>query len=156
MPQMLASLEMLEMWKVYTVTLMMGTNDVSIGESRKMKRLQEKVSCILDELRVYLDPTVLTICTITHNMMADQNAMSTNEMVRHINGIIGQVQQRSVLPVELLDFDSSSDGIHFDKPKANGVAEWCLSKTNQLSRAGSGRKRPVHLWSTPNALFLPG
>ena len=106
---------------MYTVTLMMGTNDVSIGESRKMKRLQEKVSCILDELRVYLDPTVLTICTITHNMMADQNAMSTNEMVRHINGIIGQVQQRSVLPVELLDFDSSSDGIHFDKPKAT---EW--------------------------------
>ena len=48
MPQMLASLEMLEMVKTYTVTLMMGTNDVSGGESRKMMRLQDKVSCILE------------------------------------------------------------------------------------------------------------
>ena len=34
-PQMLASLEMLDMVKMYTVTLMMGTNDVSRGESGK-------------------------------------------------------------------------------------------------------------------------
>ena len=125
MPQMLASLEMLEMGKVYTFTLMMGNNDVSRGESRKMMRLQEKMSCSLDELRVYLDPTVLTICRVPYNMMADQNAMSTNERVSHINGIIRQVQQRSVLPVELLDVArmmedshpqiSSSDSIHFDK-----------------------------------------
>ena len=38
-PQMLASLEMLDMVKMYTVTLMMGTNDVSRGESRKVMRL---------------------------------------------------------------------------------------------------------------------
>ena len=49
---MLASLEMLDMVKIYTVTLMMGTNDVSRGESRKVMRL----SCILEELRIYLDP----------------------------------------------------------------------------------------------------
>ena len=39
MHQMLASLKMLEMRKIYRVTLMMGTNKVSRGESRKMMRL---------------------------------------------------------------------------------------------------------------------
>ena len=38
MPQMLASLEMVGMAKMYTVTLMMGTNDVSRGELRKVMR----------------------------------------------------------------------------------------------------------------------
>ena len=71
MPQMLASLGMLEMGKMYTVTLMMGTNDVSRGESRKMMRLQEMVSCILEALRIYLDPTMLTVCTLPYNMMPD-------------------------------------------------------------------------------------
>ena len=50
------------MVKMYTVTLMMGSNDVSRGESRKVLRLQEKMSCILEELRIYLDPAILTIC----------------------------------------------------------------------------------------------
>ena len=87
----------------------------------------------LEELTVYLDPTVLTICTVPYNMMADQNAMSMSERVRHINGIIRQVQLRSDLPVELLDVarimedsisqNSSSDGIHFDKPKGT---EWLI------------------------------
>ena len=40
-PQMLASLEMLEMTNIYTVTLMLETNDVSRGEQRKVMRLQE-------------------------------------------------------------------------------------------------------------------
>ena len=62
-PQMLASLEMLEMTKIYTITLMLGTNDVSRGEQKKVMRLQEKISCILEELRIYLDPAILTICT---------------------------------------------------------------------------------------------
>ena len=44
MPQMLSSLQMLEMGKIYTVTLMMGTNDVARDEARKMTRLQDKVS----------------------------------------------------------------------------------------------------------------
>ena len=88
MPQMLLSLEMQEMGKIYTVTLMMETNDVSKGESRKMMRLQDKVSCILEELRVYFDSVVLTIFTVPYNIMADQNAMSMNERVRHINEII--------------------------------------------------------------------
>ena len=60
-PQMLASLEMLELAKMYTVTLMMGTNDVSRGEPRKVMRLQEKMSCILEEWRIYQDPAILTI-----------------------------------------------------------------------------------------------
>ena len=63
-PQMLASLEMLDMVKMYTVTLMMGTNDVSRGESRKVTRLQEKMSCILQELRIWFDPAIVTICTV--------------------------------------------------------------------------------------------
>ena len=41
-PQMLASLEMLDMVKMYTVTLMTGTNDVSTDEPRNVMRLQEK------------------------------------------------------------------------------------------------------------------
>ena len=36
-----------------TVTLLMGTNDLSGGESRKMLRSQEKVSCIIEELRIF-------------------------------------------------------------------------------------------------------
>ena len=126
-PQMLASLEMLDMVKMYTVTLMMGTNDVSRGESRKVMRLHEKMSCILEELRIQMDPAILTICTVPYNMKADQHAMEMNEKVRNINGIISHMQQRSVLPVRLLDVadmmerslpdDASSDGIHFDRPK---------------------------------------
>ena len=63
-PQVLASLEMLEMEKMYTVTLMMGTNDVSRGEPGKVMRLQEQMSCILEKLRIYLDPAILTISTV--------------------------------------------------------------------------------------------
>ena len=44
MPQILASLEMLGMARVYTVTLMIGTNDVSRGESRKVMKLYDKMS----------------------------------------------------------------------------------------------------------------
>ena len=130
-PQMLASLEMLDMVKMYTVTLTMGTNDVSRGDSRKVMRLHEKMSCILEELRFQMDPAIPTICTIPYNMKADQHAMEMNEKVRNINEIIRQIQQRSVLPVRLLDvahmmersftYDAFSDGIHFDRPKA---VEW--------------------------------
>ena len=70
-------------------------------------------------------------------MMFDQHAMEMNEKVRNINGEIRQIQQRSVLPVSLLDVadlmehslprDASSDGIHFDTPKGtewlNGVVQ---------------------------------
>ena len=68
-------------------------------------------------------------------MMADQNAREMNDRVRNLNEIIRQIQQRSVLPVRLLDVaslmeyslpdDASSDGIHFDRPRGmeclNGV-----------------------------------
>ena len=131
MPQMLASLEMLGMARMYTVTLMLGTNDVSRGESRKVMRLHDKVSCILEELRIQMDPAILTVCTTPYNMKADQHAIEMNEKVRNLNEIIRQIHQRSVLPVRLLDVadqmersfpeDASSDGIHFDRPR--GV-EW--------------------------------
>ena len=100
---MLASLEMLDMVKLYTVTLMMGTNDASRGESRKVMRLNEKMSCILQELRFCFDPAILTICTARYNMKFDQHAMEMNEKVRNINKEIRQIQQKSVLPVRLLD-----------------------------------------------------
>ena len=130
-PQMLALLEMVGMTKMYTVTLMMGTNDVSRGELRKVKRLHNKMSCILEELGIQMDPAILTVCTIPYNMKADQHAMEMNEKVRGLNEIIRQIHQRSVLPVRLLDVadqmersfpeDAPSDGIHFDRPR--GV-EW--------------------------------
>ena len=73
-PQMLATLEMLGMARVYTVTLMIGTNDVSRGESRKVMNLHDKMSCILEELRIQMEPAILTVCTIPYNMKADQQA----------------------------------------------------------------------------------
>ena len=64
-------------------------------------------------------------------MMADQNVREMNDRLRNLNEIIRQIQQRSVLPVRLLDVasliehslpdDASSDGIHFDKPRST---EW--------------------------------
>ena len=130
-PQMLASLEMLGMARMYTVTLMMGTNDVSRGESRKVMRLHDKMSCILEELLHQMDPAILTICTTPYNMKADQHAKEMNEKVRNLNEIIRQIHQRSVLPVRLLNVadqmersfpeDASSDGNHFDRPRG---LEW--------------------------------
>ena len=98
-------------------------------------RLHEKMSCILQELRICFDPATLTICTVPYNMNFDQHAMEMNEKVRNINEETRQIQQRSVFPVRLLDvadlmkrslpLDASSDGIHFDTPKGmewlNGV-----------------------------------
>ena len=128
-PQMLATLGMA---RVYTVTLMIGTNDVPRGESRKVMKLHDKMICILEELRIQMDPAILTVCTIPYNMKADQHAMAMNTTVRNLNEIIRHIHQRSVLPVGLLDVaeqmersvfpdDASSDGIHFDRPR--GV-EW--------------------------------
>ena len=111
---------------------MIGTNDVSRGESRKVMRLHDKMSCILEELRIQMDPSMLTVCTIPYNMKADQHAMEMNTKVRNLNEVVRQIHQRSVLPIGLLDVaeqmeraafpdDASSDGIHFDRP--SGV-EW--------------------------------
>ena len=130
-PQILASLEMLGMARVYTVTSMIGTNDVSRGESRKVMRLHDKLSCILEVLRFQMDPAVLTVCTIPYYMKADHYAMEMNTKVLNLNEVVRQIHQRSVLPIGLLDVaeqmersfpdDASSDGIHFDRPR--GV-EW--------------------------------
>ena len=102
-PQILASLQMLGMARVYTVTLMIGTNNVSMGESRKVMRLHDKMSCILEELRIQMDPAILTVCTIPYNMKDDQHAMEMNTKVRNLNEVIRQIHQRSVLPIGLLD-----------------------------------------------------
>ena len=123
-----ATPQMLGMARVYTVTLMIGTNDVSRGEARKVARLHDKMSCILEELRIQLDPAILTVCTIAYNMKADQHAMGMNTKVRNLNQIIRQINRRSFLPVGLLDVaeqmelsafpdDASSNGIHFDRPR---------------------------------------
>ena len=93
-PQMLATLEMLGMARVYTVTLMIGTNDVSRREGRKVTRLHDKLSCILEELRIQMDPAILTVCTIPYNMKADQHAMEMNTKVRNLNEIIRQIPPR--------------------------------------------------------------
>ena len=126
-PQMLPSLEMLGMARMYTVTLMMGTNGVSRGESRKVMRLHDKMSCILEELRIQMNPAILTVCTTPYNLKADQHALEMNEKLRNLNEIIRQIHQRSVLPVRLLDVadpmersfpeDASSDELHFDRPR---------------------------------------
>ena len=50
-PQMLASLEMLDMAKMNTVRLMLGSNDMSRGEQRNMMRLQEKMSFFTSSTR---------------------------------------------------------------------------------------------------------
>ena len=131
-PQMLATLDMLGMTKVYTVTLMIGTNDVSRGEARKIMRLYDKMSCLLEELRIQMDPILLTVCTVPYNMMFDQHALEMNEKVRNLNKVIRDIHRKSLLPVRLLDVaermekegfpeDTSNDGIHFDRPRG---AEW--------------------------------
>ena len=131
-PHMLATLDMLGMTKVYTVTLMIGTNDVSRGEARKITRLYDKMSCLLEELRIQMDPILLTVCTVPYNMMFDQHALEMNEKVRNLNKVIRDIHRKSVLPVRLLDVaermekkgfpeDTSNDGIHFDRPRG---AEW--------------------------------
>ena len=127
-PQMLATLEMLGMVNAHTVTLMIGTNDVSRGEARKVTRLHDKMSCILEELRIQMDPAILTVCTVRYNMGADQHAVEMNTKVRGLNEIIRKIHRRSVLPLGLLDVaeqmelstfpdDASADGIHFDRPR---------------------------------------
>ena len=143
MPQILASLEMLRMARVNTVTLMIGTNDVSRGESRKVMRLHDKMSCILEELRIQMGPAILTVCTVPYNMKADQHAMEMKTKVRNLNEVIRQIHQRSVLPIGLLDVaeqmeraafpdDASSDGIHFDRPRGK---EWLNDVFQRLKSA---------------------
>ena len=68
-----------------------------------MMRLHEKMSCILDELSIYLDHAILTICTVPYNMQFDQHAREMNGKVRIINEVMRQIQQRSLLPVRLLE-----------------------------------------------------
>ena len=119
MPKTMASLEMLELKKIHTVTLMMGTNDVS----RKRVRLPEKVGCILEEGRIFLDLTVLRICTVPYKMMQDRNALNVNERVRHIKDIIHQEQKKSILPFRLLDVAGMMETSLPDSSSSDGDSE---------------------------------
>ena len=111
---------------------MIGTNDVSRGEARKITRLHDKMSCLLEDLRIQMDPILLTVCTIPYNMMFDQHALEMNEKVRNLNKVIRDIHRKSVLTVRLLHVaermekkgfpeDTSNDGSHFDRPRG---AEW--------------------------------
>ena len=95
-------------------------------------KLHDKMSCILEELRIQMDPAILTVCTIPYNMKSDQHAMEMSTKKRNLNEIFRLIHQRSVLPVGLPDVaeqmersvfpdDASSDGIHFDR---NRGVEW--------------------------------
>ena len=127
MPQKLASLVVLEVRKIHTVIMMMRTNNVSRGESTKMMRLPEKMSCLLQEVKIYLDTTILRVCTVPYNLMQDENAMMMNERVRPNNDVKREAREKSILSLRLLDVawmmenslpgGCSSDGIHFDRPK---------------------------------------
>ena len=122
MPQILSSLEMLGMARMYTVTLMIGTNDVSRVESRKVMRLHDKMSCILERVA---DPNGSRHTHSLYHPLQHEGQSTTK--VRNLNEVIGQIHQRSVLPIGLLDVaeqmersfpeDASSDGIHFDRPR---------------------------------------
>ena len=51
-------------------------------------RLHDKMSCILEELRIQMDPAILTMCTVPYNMKIDQHAMEMNTKVRNLNEVI--------------------------------------------------------------------
>ena len=164
MPQMLASLQMLETGKIYTVTLRMGTNDVSSGEARKMMRLKDKVSCIPEELRIYLEPTTTTICTVPYNMMTGQSASEMNERVRNINEIIRQIQQRIALPMRVLDVarmmedslpeDAFSDGIHFGRPRGTEWLNGVFQRHINFLESGLLERGPFTFGPPPIPPFL--
>ena len=97
------------------VTMMMRTNDVTRGESRKMMRLPEKVSYLLQGARIYLDPTIPTICTVPFKMKQNQNGIYMNQRLHQINGVIAEPQMNRILLLRLLD------AIQFDRPKC---VEW--------------------------------
>ena len=143
-PQIVASPKMLEVRKIHTVTMMMSRNYVSRGDFRKMTQWPEKVSCLLQEARIYLDPTVLTTCTVPYNMMLDGNGLSMNGRVRHINIIILEIQGSGALPLKLLQgagmmedplpAGCSSYGIKFDHDHrlAYHVQQLKLKKNEQI------------------------
>ena len=156
------TLEMLGMVSAYTVTLMVGTNDVSRGEARKVTRLHDKMSCILEEIRIQIDPAILTVCTVPYNMGADQHAVEMNNKVRSLNETIRKIHQRSVLPLRLLDVaeqmelssfpdDASADGIHLDRPR---VVEQRLPKTHMCAGGRVAGDGAGHVRTTSKPTLL--
>ena len=95
------------------------------GEARKITRLHDKVSCLLEELRIQMDPILLTICTVPYNMMFDQHALEHEREgaepkqgdKRHPPEECAPCQTvgtwQSAWRKEGFPEDTSSDGIHF-------------------------------------------
>ena len=67
MPQLLASLELLEIRKLYAVLGMMKTDDIPRAGSRKLTRRSLKVDCSMHEMRICLNPTILPRCIVPFN-----------------------------------------------------------------------------------------
>ena len=85
----------------------------------------------MQEVIIYFDSTKLTSCTMPYNMMLDDNGLSNNERVFHVNDVILEIHRNSNLPLRLLEEARmmedplpggySSDDIHFDHSKGT---EW--------------------------------
>ena len=88
---------------------------------------QVLASLEMQEVIIYLDSTILTICTVPYNMLLDDNGLSNNERVFHVNDVILEIHRNSILPLRLLEEARmmegslpggySSDDIHFDHSK---------------------------------------
>ena len=61
-------------------------------------KLHEKMSCILQELRIWFDPSILTICTVPYNMMFDQHAMEMNGRCEVLMGKSGRFSREACSP----------------------------------------------------------
>ena len=58
------------------------------GDSSEVKMLHGKMICILEELRIQMDPAILKVCTIPYNMKADHYAMEMHTKVRNLNEVV--------------------------------------------------------------------
>ena len=87
-------------------------------------------------------------------MMADQNAREMNERVSNLNEIIKQIQQRSVLPVRLLDVASMMKHSLSDDASSDGTAKRCLPKAYKPSGVRHAGDGPVHLCPSPTPPFF--
>ena len=64
-----------------TVTMMVGTNDISGGKYRKITRLSDNFKRLIGDVHVKFDPDALTICTVPFNMLLDQNSIKVIKRV---------------------------------------------------------------------------
>ena len=50
----------------------------------------------MQEAIIYLDSTILTICTVPYNMLLDDNGLSFNERVFLVNDVILEIHGNSI------------------------------------------------------------